>query len=368
MSKTTTSNATTGSVLTGANPFGAEPADDLLHEPLHEVPLWSETHFFTVWNPAENVGVWIHVGTHWEDPGIWHGQVFAYLPGGEEVVGDISWGRPIDDRGPQTGAFRASCVEPLKRWKLTYDGVGERTTIERAGSDLFGGGPAFTPSASRSSSTPRCRSTTCLRPPDWRGATGLASITSRRCEAAGRLRSTASASGASTAVRFAITRSAPATSAHSGAITSWACYFPRAAAQSRRLIMWSRENRIDLRAASINDGAELELIADVEMTGLEHDTSDPAGLHDTVANPRKLELMLGRADGERLTLPVEILHTAPQTYFDPNIFCNGCAVGAVDENPMFSAQCAVAVTWTDGERGYGNLERTYRRSQLTGLK
>ena len=367
MSKTTTSNATTGSVLTGANPFGAEPADDLLHEPLHEVPLWSETHFFTVWNPAENVGVWIHVGTHWEDPGIWHGQVFAYLPGGEEVVGDISWGRPIDD-GPQTGAFRASCVEPLKRWKLTYDGVGERTTIERAGSGLFGGGPAFTPfsfEVELDAAMPIYNLFTAagLEGRDWAGIHHEQTMRS-----SGTLKVHGVGEWSLDGCSFRDHSVGPRDFSTLGGDHFLGVLFPESGRSITTLIMWSRENRIDLRAASINDGAELELIADVEMTGLEHDTSDPAGLHDTVANPRKLELMLGRADGERLILPVEILHTAPQTYFDPNIFCNGCAVGAVDENPMFSAQCAVAVTWTDGERGYGNLERTYRRSQLAGLK
>jgi hypothetical protein len=99
------------------------------------------------------------------------------------------------------------------------------------------------------------------------------------------------------------------------------------------------------------------------MTGVEHGVDTPAGLHDCAGNPKGLELTLRIADGQ-VVLPVEVLHTAPQTYFDPNIVCNGAAVDEMDEDPMVSAQCAVAVTWPDGERGYGNLERTYRLSQL----
>lgn len=354
-------------VLTGPNPFGIDPSGDLLANPRPEVPLWSETMFFTVWNPDAGVGVWIHAGTHWEDPTIWHGQVFAYLPGGEEFVADISWGRPGDDRGPDTGVLRAICEQPLERWTLRYDGVGERSTVTAGSQRLLGSGPAFTPFSFEVELTAAMPvwdlfQATDLDARDWGGVHHQQTLASR-----GTLRVGGVGEWSLDGCAFRDHSVGPRDFSRLGGDHFLGVLFPGSGRSITTLIMWERQGRVDLRTASIHHEDSLELIGDVQMTGLEHGVEMPHGLHDSAGNPRTLELILGRCDGE-LALPVEVLHTAPQTYFDPNIFCNGCAVGEREADPLLSAQCAVAVTWPDGERGYGNLERTYRLSHLKGLR
>lgn len=358
--------ATAPRILTGTNPFNIDPSDDLLATPRPDIPLWSETMFFTVWNPRDGVGVWVHVGAHWEDPGIWHGQVFAYLPGGDEFVADLSWGRPTDDRGPNTGAFRAVCEEPLKRWTLRYDGVGERSTLSEGSRGLLGTGPAFTPfsfEVELDAAMPiwDLFQATDLQGRDWGGLHHQQTLRSR-----GALRVGGVGEWNLEGCSFRDHSVGPRDFSKLGGDHFLGVYFPDSGRSITSLIMWERHGRIDLRTASIHHDGEMELIGDVQMTGLEHGIDMPQGLHDSSANPRRMELLLGRPDGD-LVLPVEVLHTAPQTYFDPNIFCNGCAITEREKDPMLSAQCAVAVTWPDGERGYGNLERTYRLSHLKGL-
>lgn len=360
--------ATQPRLLTGDNPFAVDPAAEFLSRPDTSQPLWSETQFFTVWNPADGVGVWIHAGTHWADPGIWHAQIFAYLPGGNELVADLSWGRPTDERGPSTGVFRAQCTDPLRRWALRYDGVGERTTVQRASRGLIGTGPAFTPfffEVELDGAMPvwDLFQATDLGGRDWGGVHHQQTLRST-----GRLTVPGVGDWSLDGCAFRDHSVGPRDFGKLGGDHFLGVLFPDSGRSITTLIMWERTNRIDLRTASITEHGEMELIGDVQMTGLEHDIDTPRGLYDTQANPKRFELMLGRNDGEQLVLPVEVLHTAPQTYFDPNSFCNGCAVDAIAEDPLLSAQCAVSVTWPDGEKGYGNLERTYRRSQLEGLR
>ena len=362
------STATTESrVLTGPNPFKINPADEFLATPQLDVPLWSETMFFTVWNPAEGVGVWIHVGTHWEDPTIWHGQVFAYLPGGEDFVADISWGKPTDDRGPCTGAFRAICDEPLKKWTLRYDGVGERSTVTEGSRHLLGTGPAFTRFSFEVELTAAMPiwdlfQATDLKGRDWGGVHHQQTLRSR-----GNLTVGGVGQWSLDGCSFRDHSVGPRDFGPLGGDHFLGVLFPQSGRSLTTLIMWDRTGHVDLRTASIHDGDKMELIGDVQMTGLEYGVDTPHGLHDSAANPRQFELMLGRREGP-LVLPLEVLHTAPETYFDPNIFCNGCAITERDKDPLISAQCAVAITWPDGERGYGNLERTYRLSDLKGLQ
>jgi hypothetical protein len=113
----------------GDNPFGVDPQADLLSEPRNEVPNWSETMYFGAWSPADEVGIWTHMGVVPEDSSMWWAQVFALLPDGVVLV-DRSFGRPASNRGPQTGNLKIECVEPGQRWRLRFDGAGEISSTD----------------------------------------------------------------------------------------------------------------------------------------------------------------------------------------------------------------------------------------------
>ncbi len=85
--------------------------------------------------------------------------------------------------------------------------------------------------------------------------------------------------------------------------------------------MWNNEGNVEIRSASIWENGELELIGEVEMTGVEKGVDRPTGL---------------------------------------------AALDAGD-SALLLAECAVKVTWPDGDVGYGHLERGYRRNLLTDL-
>jgi hypothetical protein len=125
----------------GENPFGVDPALDLLHAVRDDVPQWSETMYFQVWSPETGVGAFVHVGRWSTDLELWYGQVIAMLPDGELRV-DRSWGRSDDARGPATGNVIVTCLEPLRRWRLRFDGAGEPSTLADLASRPVGAGRA----------------------------------------------------------------------------------------------------------------------------------------------------------------------------------------------------------------------------------
>ncbi len=92
MNSTGTANSPT-QLLHGDNPpFRVNPDADLLHGVPIDVPGgWSETMFFHIWSPAQEVGVFIHCGRWPDDPDLWWAQVIAMLPDGRLLV-DRSWG------------------------------------------------------------------------------------------------------------------------------------------------------------------------------------------------------------------------------------------------------------------------------------
>lgn len=128
-------------LLPGDNPFGVDPELDLLHPVPAEGRLWSETMFFHIWAPESGVGVFVHVGRWPAEPDLWWAQVVVMLPDGLLLV-DCFWGRALDRRGPATGNLRVACDEPLRRWRIWFDGAGESTDLAGMHRGPRGAGPA----------------------------------------------------------------------------------------------------------------------------------------------------------------------------------------------------------------------------------
>ena len=140
MGTSTTSDAgPQARVLSGSNPFNVPEELDLLRPPQYDVPDYSETYYYSIWDAAQGVGVLLHMGRVRNAIDLWWGRTIAYLPGDKLVV-DRSFGRPRDDRGPSTGNLTLRCEEPMARWSLIFDGAGEETSRELAARTTPGAG------------------------------------------------------------------------------------------------------------------------------------------------------------------------------------------------------------------------------------
>jgi len=95
-----------------------------------DVPFWSENLLFALYDPAADVGLWLHLGTVPNDWSMWHEMNFAMLPGDEGVLSMWSYHRTPPDRRPAGAGLEFRCIEPFSSWHVTFDGYGTHTSNE----------------------------------------------------------------------------------------------------------------------------------------------------------------------------------------------------------------------------------------------
>jgi hypothetical protein len=123
------------------NPFKHDPETELPHKPV-KLENWTEHYFFYGYDPTAGIGMNVHIGRLPADPGIWRGVIQMYLPGGEELLVAKYHGRDGDLRGPGAGPIKISCVEPLRRWTVDFDGAAFNTTRATLMREVLRDGPA----------------------------------------------------------------------------------------------------------------------------------------------------------------------------------------------------------------------------------
>lgn len=359
-----TTTTTDDRVLSGPNPFAVDPEGDLLHAIPADLPGWSETMFFHVWSPeaadGEGVGVFIHCGRWPEDPELWWAQVIALLPDGRLLV-DRSWGRAPDERGPATGNLRIRCEEPLKRWRLEFDGAGEITDLAAMADGPVGAGPAraFTFAVDLEAAAPVW---------DMHGALGIDGLQwaahhhTQGFRATGRL--TAGSGGdveawdvAGTAIRDH--SSGPRDVSRLGGLHFCVFVFPESGRVVNGLVNWGTDHGVDHRTQALFEGgtsadASVEIGSSIRFTGL----ADPA-----THQPRDLSVTFDRADGSTYDLEATWLHGYTLTFLSPNENINGLDL-RTQPNGLVITQSTVRVVAPDGEVGYGVIERDYRPADL----
>jgi hypothetical protein len=92
------------------------------------VPFWSENLLFAIYDPASDVGLWLHLGTVPNDWGMWHEMCYAFLPGDDGVLSMWSFHRTPPERRPGGANTAFRCVEPFRRWHVEFDGFGLHTS------------------------------------------------------------------------------------------------------------------------------------------------------------------------------------------------------------------------------------------------
>jgi hypothetical protein len=85
---------------------------------------------FALYDPVSDLGFWLHLGTvpgNWE---IWEDRVMAYLPGDGGVLHMWAYHRTPAARRPAGSNLAFECVEPFRRWRLSFDGIGVLSPYE----------------------------------------------------------------------------------------------------------------------------------------------------------------------------------------------------------------------------------------------
>jgi hypothetical protein len=98
------------------------------------VPFWCENMLFAVHDPATNVALWLHVGSVPNDWSMWHDMCYAVLPGGDGVLSMWSYHRTSPERRPGGANTTFRCIEPFRRWHVSFDGYGLHTSLDEMAS------------------------------------------------------------------------------------------------------------------------------------------------------------------------------------------------------------------------------------------
>ncbi|HEY1966477.1 MAG TPA: hypothetical protein VGH89_00910 [Pseudonocardia sp.] len=349
--------------LTGDNPFDVDPNHyRQCADPDYTDSLWSETHFWSAWNPDEGVGFFIHVGTTPEDADLWWAQVMVMLPGGRTMA-DMSWGRSAHRDGPTTGNFRARSPK-LGHFTLSFDGAAEYTTSAEMARRVVGAGHSL-PLSFEVELAPAMPvwdlfKATAIGEREWGGThheqthscTGWLKVAG---EQGGEWR----LDGCS----FRDHSIGHRDFSRLGGDHLFGAYFPDSGRSIQTLLMWNNQGEVEIRAASIWENNQLELVGEVEFTGVEHGVRGPTSLTRLTGEPHEFDITMVRASGERIVARGQVQHTVVMSNTSPNTNFNGATLDAGD-SALLLAECAVKVTWPDGDVGYGHLERGYRRHLL----
>lgn len=322
-----------------------DPAADRLHPIRADVADWSETLYVHVWNPDDEVGVFVHAGRLPGDLELWWMQTVAMLPG-ELLVVDRSFGRAPDDAGPATGVGSVRCVEPGRRFAARFDGAGELTTTAGSTRGPVGAGPAVPLSFSVDLEAVA---------PVWdlHQAAGITDLGWAAVHHTQGLRSTGWLSGPGgrwslDGVAHRDHSSGPRRIDGLGGLGFAFVVFPGSERVLHGLETLDRSGEPGHRVGGHQRGEECDVSADVELPGLDA----PASLAPTVA-PLRLA-------GHRVE--AEVRHGYSLSMLDPNDSVAGIAWDA--EDPLVVTQSTVRVVDADGDVGYGVFERDRRRSLL----
>lgn len=340
----------TSRVLEGDNPFHVAPELDYFQGARADMPLWNETWFFSSWSPATKVGIFIHTGADPADPGLFYAQVIAYLPGGE-LVANRAWGRP-QPPNLSVGPFSITTEEPLRRWRLRFDGAGERTTSDESGRRPIGAGLAVPMrfDIEFEAAAPVCDLFKASEIPhlDWAGVHHEQTTSSHGTLSVGHATWDVDGLG------FRDHSSGPRDFTGVGGDRFWGFVSSTTGRGFQGIRVWNREGELELSSAAFHADGVFEVInGEIELSGVE----------DTLGNPKDLELAFTRPGGEEIAAQGRVLHTVTITIGDPNHNVNGTLLGG---DPLVVNESQVRFDWPDGDVFYGHLERVARLSDLRG--
>jgi hypothetical protein len=103
------------------------------------IPFWSENLLFAMYDVGRDIGLWLHLGTVPNDWTMWEDRVFISLPGDEGTLAMWAYHRSPAERRPGGPNLAFKCIEPFKRWKITFDGFAQHVSNHAMQNGLAGG-------------------------------------------------------------------------------------------------------------------------------------------------------------------------------------------------------------------------------------
>lgn len=91
-------------------------------------PFWSENLLFALYDPNCDIGLWLHLGTVPSDWQLWEDRVLMMLPGEQGVGSMCGYHRTPEPMRPSASCLAFHCVEPYRRWRITFDGFFQPTS------------------------------------------------------------------------------------------------------------------------------------------------------------------------------------------------------------------------------------------------
>lgn len=91
-------------------------------------PFWAENLLFALYDPRADVGFWLHLGSVPNEWDMWEDRVLVCLPGDEGVLTMWGYYYTPQQRKPAGPNLAFRCIEPFKRWKLTFDGFAQHVS------------------------------------------------------------------------------------------------------------------------------------------------------------------------------------------------------------------------------------------------
>jgi hypothetical protein len=121
----------TATPLTERDLSGGLPADrEAIRTEEPDVASWCENMLFALYDPTSDVGLWLHLGTVPNDWTMWQEMNYAFLPGDQGVLSMSSYHRTPPQQRPAGAGMVFRCIEPFRRWHVSFDGYGMHTSNE----------------------------------------------------------------------------------------------------------------------------------------------------------------------------------------------------------------------------------------------
>ena len=93
-------------------------------------PYWSENLLFALYDAQQDIGMWLHLGTVPNDWELWEDRIFLTLPHGGGTLNMAAFHKTVPELRPGGPCLHFRCIEPFRRWVVTYDGYAHHTSEE----------------------------------------------------------------------------------------------------------------------------------------------------------------------------------------------------------------------------------------------
>lgn len=102
-----------------------------------DIPAWTENLLFTPYDPVNDIGMWLHLGTvagRWE---MWEDRVLIALPADQGVLSMWAYHRTVAQRQPAGANLEFSCEQPFAQWRISFEGYCVRSSYDQMRTGLL---------------------------------------------------------------------------------------------------------------------------------------------------------------------------------------------------------------------------------------